>query len=608
MALYSPSQIRQSKKPKPQADVETLAQELVRNLQMGLPNLSPEELQRPQLPFGQPQIQESSLSGSESVYSGQMPTLSVPQQGGFVAGGGSGFSSDDMTSSGAPMPTTGGNQPSDSLGFLPDPRGAAGDRFTKAVAALQQRIKEDPNFQYGNYEGIAKPTRKDTGLALPQLTQDTFNKVTSPSLDAALLASGIGTLLGTPGFGTRAGMNLLGGALGQSQKQDKELYSTAMSQYEDANRTADRTYSQDVDRYGMDIRSVDARNNDITRRINNEQDALQATYGVEQRAETAQEALVARKNKDNLKVKLDLLKDGRMKPEDQEKLSQMINKELGTSLSGIWDELDPYQKAKLSEMRLTREQRNKLHAETLAAKAANIEAIQSAIKERLDRTIAYQIDRDTKANKLKGEVAQLASDAKAFLARFKGSPSDKTQYTLSLKQLNDNVAKAQTVLNRQTTALKESTNRLQSAQMSAAKIYLKPEMIDPSYVDPKDPQMNGLNEAGRSAMRQFLKVIKDQEGGSGGNSPLSSHVSIENEYIVARQKYNDEVKALKDFLSRPQTSESVSADAGVLPALVIGDAPRLGTPLNTAVPPKAPPAKPKSKLEAALDAAGFGKK
>lgn len=599
MALYSPRQIQQSKTQRPKVDVDTLAQELVRNLQMGLPSLSPEELRRPQNPFSQPQT-------SETVYAPQMPPLSVPQPGGFVAGGGSGFSSDGMMSpTGTPV-QPGVNQPADNLGFLPDPRGAAGDRFTQAVVALQQRIKTDKDFQYGDYDGIAKPSRKDVGMELPQLEQDTFNQVAPPSLDAALMASGIGTLLGTPGFGTRAGMNLLGGALGQSQKQDKDLYGIAMNQYEDANRVADRTYSQDVDRYGMDIRSVDARNNDITRRINNEQDALQATYGVEQRAETAEEALVARKNKDRVKAILDMMKDKTLSDADQEGLSQFLNKELGTSLSGLYSELTPYQQAQIANARLSREDRKKALESTLQNRKEMQKTFLAAVDERLKKTLANQNARDAKADTTKRDLARFKLDSDAWLAKQKMSPDAKRKTAQELADLNKNVAMAQTALNRQTTSLKDSSSRLQSARMAAAGILLKPEMIDPAYVDPKDPNMNGLNEAGRSAMKQYMKIIQDQEGKTGAS--LTSHMEEERRYLSAEDKYRLAVKELNDYLKN-QTSEVevpgldiTGMGKPILPGITNTDKPA------TAGTFKAPPSKPKSKLEAALDAAGFGKK
>lgn len=580
MALFSPSQISK-KQEQPKPDVGTLVQELIKNLQVKLPSISEGLGTNPfappmaqQAPSGVPGFQTSEnlppLQALGDPTSAQLqPARAMPSQS-FGAS-----PSDAQMPVGVPPATGVGNSPSGNLGFVDNQPGGAYEHFNASYAELMKRLQDDPRYKYSTYDEVKTPHRQDIGMTAPMPGSDTQKSALPPSLDIALLSSGLGGLLGAPGFGTMAGSKFLESAMGTAKGEDADRFKADQGRYDDLNRIADRTYAQDVDKYGVETRSIDSRNNDVTRRINNETDALQAKYGVEQRAETANEKTAADKNRMELKAILDRMEKGNLPEADLEEASKFVNSRLGTHFSDVRNSLTPEQQARFDYLTTNMEQRKTIADNALKAKKDNLKTGLGAIDERLKKSIAATNARAQKARSLQGDIAQLRADSAAYVKSIPTNSANRSTHPDQLRAMNDAVSKAGTMLGRSTTLLKDAEGRLQSARMAAAKIRLNEKMIDPSYKDQKDPNMNGLNENGRSAMAPFTSMIGDA---------LGNHWNATRAYNSALEEYNTTSTTLKQFLQSgaSQTSENTGAfslpSGGQPPSLQIGNPPRLGQP------------------------------
>ena len=609
MALFSPSQISK-KQEGPKPDVGTLVQELIKNLQVRLPSVGEGMGTNPfappmaqQAPSGVPGFQTSEnippLQALGDPTSAQLQPARAMPSGGMGA-----MPSDAQMPVGVPPATGVGNSPSGNLGFVDNQPGGAYEHFNSAYAELMKRLQDDPRYKYSTYDEVKTPQRQDIGMSSPTPGSDTQKNTLPPALDIALLSSGLGGLLGAPGFGTMAGSKFLESAMGTAKGDDANRFKADQGRYDDLNRIADRTYTQDVDKYGVETRSIDSRNNDVTRRINNEQDALQAKYGVEQRAETANEKIAADQNKMTLKAILDRMEKGNLPEADLEEASKFVNSRLGTHFSDVRNSLTPEQQARFDYLTTNMAQRKTIADNALKAKKDNLKTSLDAVDERLKKSIAAADTRAEKARSLQGEIAQLRTDTAAYLKKIQSGDAKWVTRREQMVSMNDAVSKAGTMLGRSTTALKDAEGRLQSARMAAAKIRLNEKMIDPSYKDPKNPNMNGLNENGRSAMASFASMIGDA---------ADNHWSATRAYNSALEEYKSTSTTLKQFLQSgaSQTSENTAAlglpSGGQIPSLNVGNPPRLGQPFTM---PKAttntdgivPLKKPKkSKLDEALD-------
>ena len=452
------------------------------------------------------------------------------------------------------------DQGTPSLDLTPRPVETALDRYNKRIAQIRGLTETDPTMRYRTVDEVNKPTYNDPNLPIPSLQRGNLERSVEPSLDAALLMGGLSGVLNGSDFGSRAGLGFLGNSLKSANNMDAAQYNIDKNQYEDAYRSADRRYAQDVDRYGVDVRAVNSGNEVVARRMNDMLDSAEANFRTEQTAETQAEKIRSQANREKIKNLLKVWDNKRISLEDAEKIGKQINEELGSDISGMLSELTPEQSYRFQYLTANKEQRKALADKAMALKKDMQDAMIKSVNDRARQAIQAQKDRQAIAIQAQKELAQYNAAVRASLAQYKAGSKGYD----AIKAAEEQVKQAHVDFNRVTTSMNSADRELTVASRDRLKPFMKQEFLDPSYIDPKDDSLSGLNENGRQAMKRFTEEY---------NNIDRRHNSTKVEYNRAKAAYQAASENLRRLLDQTQEQSQTSET----PALQLPSMPGIGS-------------------------------
>lgn len=285
-------------------------------------------------------------------------------------------------------------------------------------------------------------------MPTPQRDSDSYNQTMPHALDAALMMSGLGALVGSPGFGTQAGIAALGGAANAATGLDNQAYQAEQSTYDNALKQATNRYGRDVQMQEARVRGITLDNANVQRDLDSQRDAETASLKVQEAAITADEKRQAQEDGKKMQAVIKLMTDGNATPEAMESAAKWLNSKLGTDFYGAFmSNLSPDNQAKLQWLQQDRAERSRqaqLNRENkLAVVKKQIDGTLARQKE-LDQTKVY-IDRKDRENRI--SLAHIKAAAGAGL-HGAGSLSKAAEIAMmGMRMANQNVVKAETGIN-----------------------------------------------------------------------------------------------------------------------------------------------------------------
>jgi len=279
-------------------------------------------------------------------------------------------------------------------------------------------------------EGIVAPNllsyRPASSVApMRELTPPTYDMEQSrqgneDALKLAAIVQGISALAG--GGGTRLGAQIgQGYAQGSRQAQDLE-FQNLLNQFQSDSQTEQRRFQTEQTALSNENRAIDQANDNASRQYQAAIDAVNRRYAVnsanDRAAETARlkatelanEKEVADRRADEAQLRsvLNLAKSGLLTEEGEADAAKLLSRLTKTGFSSNFLlEMSAEDRARITELGLSREQKERLAQDAIASREKIAKAHDTAIGERTKWGIQAAKDRDAANNKVKLEIAKI---------------------------------------------------------------------------------------------------------------------------------------------------------------------------------------------------------